>query len=144
MVKKFDNVKLKNRCDSGYLLIGDTGQAMSDELEDGFVAVAFDEEFHDASDCDGMVSSGNGWFVKATDLEVIENVAKINDEEFAQSVLETAPFEFLIGVIGMEQSDIENNEKELYDLIIDKSKSLSEEQKQHFSKWHLYNKERKK
>lgn len=72
MVKKYDKVKLKNRCDSAFLLVGDTGQALSDVLEDGMVAVAFDKEFQDYSDCDGIVSSGYGWFVDVENLQVIQ------------------------------------------------------------------------
>lgn len=71
-VKKYDRVKLNKRCDSLFLQVGDTGQVLSDELEDGVVAVAFDKPFEDAHTCDGFVPEGNGWFVKVTDLDVIQ------------------------------------------------------------------------
>lgn len=71
MIKKFDHVKLVSKCDSVFLFVGDTGQVMSDVLEDGCVAVAFDNEFADYHDCDGLIKNGYGWFVDVKDLEII-------------------------------------------------------------------------
>lgn len=71
VVKKYDKVRLVNRCDSVFLFVGDTGQVFSDVFEDGTVAVGFDKEFADCHDCDGLVPC-NGWFVNVADLQVIQ------------------------------------------------------------------------
>ena len=71
MVQKGDRVSLIKRSDSLFLALGDTGTVMSDVLEDGMVAVEFDESFQDAWDCDGLVRNGNGWYVFAESLETI-------------------------------------------------------------------------
>lgn len=79
-VKKYDRVKLINQCDSSFLFIGDTGQAFSDVLKDGSVAVGFDKGFSDSHDCEGLVSSYNGWFVNVEDLQVIQENTEENME----------------------------------------------------------------
>lgn len=71
MIRNGDRVSLIKRSDSLFLALGDTGTVMSDVLEDGMVAVEFDESFQDAWDCDGLVRNGNGWYVFAESLETI-------------------------------------------------------------------------
>jgi hypothetical protein len=71
MIKKYDNVKLINKCDSLFLFVGDTGQVVSDVFDDGYVAVAFDTEFDDSHDCEGLLDNDKGWFVNIIDLELI-------------------------------------------------------------------------